>query len=171
MQTHFDLFHLPAAFDLDVDRLEAAYKEVQGQVHPDRFAHAGDAEQRQAAQWATRANEAYQTLKSPFNRACYLLELRGVHALDARNTAMPPAFLIQQMEAREALAEAAGSADLDALDRLERETKAQAAALMADIAALFQGQGDDAALVEALRKYRFLDKFLADIGGAYDTIG
>ncbi len=69
MQNHFELFHLPQRFALDMAALDAAYHEVQNQVHPDRFAHASDAEKRVAMQWATRANEAYQTLKNPLKRA------------------------------------------------------------------------------------------------------
>jgi molecular chaperone HscB len=44
MQSHFDLFGLQPAFAVDEARLERAYREIQSQVHPDRFAHAGDAE-------------------------------------------------------------------------------------------------------------------------------
>ena len=54
-----------------------AYRDIQGQVHPDRFAHAGEAERRLSMQWATHANEAYQTLKNPLERAQYLLQLAG----------------------------------------------------------------------------------------------
>jgi len=107
MQNHFDLFQLPARFDLDMGALDAAYRDVQGRVHPDRFVNAGNAEKRVAMQWATRANEAYQTLKNPQKRAQYLCELNGVDLQTDSNTAMPMAFLMQQMEWREALGEAA----------------------------------------------------------------
>ena len=106
MQNHFDLFHLPARFTLDMGALDAAYRDVQGQVHPDRFVNATDAEKRVAMQWATRANEAYQTLKNPQKRARYLCELNGVDLQTESNTAMPMAFLMQQMEWREELGEA-----------------------------------------------------------------
>lgn len=54
--SHFDLFGLPPTFAVDRDRLDDAYRTVQAQVHPDRFAAAGDAQRRLAMQWATRAN-------------------------------------------------------------------------------------------------------------------
>ena len=98
MQNHFDLFALPAAFSVDLGALDAAYRDVQGQVHPDRFVNATDAEKRVAMQWATRANEAYQTLKNPQKRAQYLCELHGVDLKTESNTAMPAAFLMQQMD-------------------------------------------------------------------------
>ncbi|MGC7990846.1 Fe-S protein assembly co-chaperone HscB, partial [Salmonella enterica] len=88
------------------------------QAHPDKFAHASDAEKRVAMQWATRANEAYQTLKNPLKRARYLCELHGVDLQTESNTAMAPAFLMQQMEWRETLDDAKAGKDIDALEQL-----------------------------------------------------
>ena len=69
---HFDLFHLPQRFAVDPRALDEAYRTVQAQVHPDRFAAAGEAQKRGAMQWASQANDAYQTLKQPLKRAVYL---------------------------------------------------------------------------------------------------
>src|SRR6185436_16942644 len=112
---HFELFGLAPAFSLDVVRLEAAYRNIQSQVHPDRFAHAGDAERRASMQMTTRVNEAYRTLKSPVLRGKYLLELNGVDVAFETNTAMPREFLMEQMELREKLEEAKSAAELDAI--------------------------------------------------------
>ena len=105
MQNHFELFNLTPAFNLDLAQLDRAYREVQMRVHPDKFVSAGSAEQRVAMQWATRANEAYQTLKNPLQRATYLCELNGVGLNAESNTTMPSGFLMQQMEWREELCE------------------------------------------------------------------
>jgi molecular chaperone HscB len=116
--SHFDLFDLPAQFALDAAVLDHAYRTVQAQVHPDRFAAAGDAQKRIAMQWATRTNEAYQTLRDPLKRATYLLSLRGIDVGAENNTAMEPAFLMQQMEWRESIEDAAAARNVDALDAL-----------------------------------------------------
>src|SRR3954463_5780394 len=100
---HFELFGLQPAFTLDTEALERAYREIQSQVHPDRFAHAGDAERRASLQWTTRVNEAYRTLQHPVQRASHILSLHGVDVAFETNTAMPQAFLIQQLDLREAL--------------------------------------------------------------------
>src|ERR1044072_917959 len=115
-QSHFELFGLPIAFGLDQEALEKAYREIQAQVHPDRFAHAGDAERRASLQWTTRVNEAYRALKNPVQRASHLLELHGVDVAFETNTAMPAEFLMEQMELREALEGATQSKDLGALE-------------------------------------------------------
>jgi len=111
----FTLLGLPRAFTLDRAKLDAAWKALQARVHPDRFAAEGAASQRVAMQWAVRVNEAHQRLKDPLQRAAYLCELAGVSVQAENNTAMPGAFLMQQMQWREALEEAAGAADVEAL--------------------------------------------------------
>ncbi len=113
--SHFELFGLAPAYALDLARLDAAYRDIQAQVHPDRHAHAGDAERRASLQMATRVNEAYRTLKDPVRRAQHLLELNGIDVAFETDTAMPKDFLMRQMEARERLEEAKTAADLDAI--------------------------------------------------------
>src|SRR3989441_10949587 len=120
MQNHFELFGLQPAFSVDETALERSYREIQARVHPDRFAHAGDAERRASLQWTTRVNEAYRSLKNPVQRASHILALHGVDVAFETNTAMPAAFLMEQMELREALENATGSKDLGALERLQK---------------------------------------------------
>jgi molecular chaperone HscB len=168
MQNHFDLFQLPPAFALDMRALERAYHEVQGRVHPDKFAHAGDAEKRVAMQWATRANEAYRTLKDPLKRARYLCELNGVDLQIESNTAMPRDFLMQQMEWREALEEAKAEKDIPALERLSAELDDVRSAELAVIGKLLDQQEFQAAAL-AIRKLMFLDKFADEVGLAFET--
>lgn len=131
--SHFVLFGLPEQFAIDADSLDHAYRTVQAQVHPDRFAAAGDAQKRVAMQWATRANEAYQTLRDPLKRAKYLLHLRGVDVGAEDNTAMEPAFLMQQMEWREAIEDAVHAKNVDALDALSGELRDDERARLAKI--------------------------------------
>ncbi len=169
-RNHFELFGLAPRFALDTGALERAYRDVQSQVHPDRFTHAGEAEQRLSMQWTTRVNEAYQTLRQPFDRANYLLELRGIHALDPNNTKMPADFLMQQMAWREALAEAKADKSLAGLQDLERDIGGLAQAMQAQLANLLDQQQDFPHAAEVLRKYRFMQKLLAEIDAAYEEI-
>ena len=169
-QDYFSLFGLQPAFAIDGGQLDQAYRILQGEIHPDRFAHAGEAEQRLAMQWTTKANEAYQTLKKPFDRACYLLKQQGIDVLDARNTTMPADFLVQQMTWREALAEAAAGGDVAALQDLEKQARMASGELLGKITILLDDARDYPAASEVLRKYRFLDKFMADIDAAYEEL-
>ena len=111
--SYFELFDLPVRFAVDGEALETAYRKVQAEVHPDRFASAPEAERRRALELATEANEAFQTLRSPVARARYLLQLRGIDTQEETNTAMPVDFLMAQMEWREAVADARAASDVE----------------------------------------------------------
>lgn len=104
-KNHFELFGLPVSFDVDADDLTSRYRELQRRVHPDKFANAPDQERRLSLQMTALVNEAFQTLKDPVRRGRYLLSLRGVDMGEETDTAMDPAFLMEQMELRENLEE------------------------------------------------------------------
>jgi molecular chaperone HscB len=110
-QTHFELFELPVSFDIDLSDLSQRYRELQRAVHPDKFANASDHERRLSVEKAAAINDAFQTLKSPQKRARYMLELQSVSFDDEKDTALDPAFLMEQIELRESLSELSQSED------------------------------------------------------------
>lgn len=169
MQNHFELFQLPQRFAIDLDALNSAYHEVQGRVHPDKFAHAPGTEKRVAMQWATRANEAYQTLKSPLKRATYLCQLHGVDLQTESNTAMPRDFLIQQMEWREALDEARSARDVGALETLDADLRAARKKEINVIGALLDAERY-AEAGQAVRQLMFLEKFGDEVARAFENM-
>ncbi len=166
-RNHFELFEMPVAFDLDSARLETAYRQLQAQVHPDKFAHLSDAEKRASMQWSTRVNEAYQTLKTPLNRAVYLLQLNGIDALAQTNTQLPIAFLMQQIEWREAIQAAAAASDMGALQRVEREIAAQTAAWRRQLSEQLEQSHNLPAATDTVRQLKFVDKIMAEIDDTY----
>jgi molecular chaperone HscB len=170
MTSHFELFGLAPAFGLEAETLERSYREIQSRVHPDRFAHAGDAERRASLQWTTRVNEAYRTLKDPVQRARHLLELYGVDVAFETNTAMPPEFLMQQMELRESLEQATASKDSSRLDQLRRDLRKARAGLEREIGEAIDRKKDYRGAAELVRKLQFLDKLESEIDSAYETI-
>ena len=169
MQNHFELFHLPQQFAIDLKALDAAYHEVQNRVHPDKFASASDTEKRVAMQWATRANEAYKTLKSPFRRAAYLCELNGVDLQTESNTAMPPAFLMQQMEWREALDDARAQKDRAGLEGLENELHAARRQTLEQVGTLLDAR-DFTRAAEKVRQLMFLEKFADEVANVFELL-
>lgn len=162
-RNHFELFGLPARFDVDPAVLDRAYHALQGVVHPDRHATAGAAAQRLALQSSARVNEAYGALKDPVARAQYLLSLRGVDALSETETSLPIAFLERQLERREAAAEAAAARDLRALVALLGAVNAESAELEQRIAGLLDTEESLDAARARVREFKFLRKFAADI--------
>ncbi|MFN0163463.1 MAG: Fe-S protein assembly co-chaperone HscB [Burkholderiales bacterium] len=163
MSSHFALFGLQPRFALDMPALEAAYRQLLARVHPDGFARATDADRRAAMQWSVRVNEAYATLKNPEKRAVHLLEERGVALGLEDNTAMEPAFLMQQMEWREAVDDARAARNIDALDRLLGELRSERDARRARLGALIDS-GADAPAAEAVRQLIFIARVETEIG-------
>ena len=160
---HFVLFGLQPAFRIDAQTLDERFRKLQAQVHPDRFTQASESERRASLQWATRVNEAYQSLKTPLSRAQYLIELTG-HCLDREsNTAMPPEFLIEQMEWREAVAEAMQAGQIDELDQLHHRVGQETKARYAKLAGMLDDQADVKAAADEVRCLMFLEKLLAEI--------
>lgn len=156
----FTLLGLNRAFALDRAQLDAAWKTLQAQVHPDRFAADGAASQRIAMQWAVRVNEAHQRLKDPLRRAAYLCELAGVPVDAQNNTAMPGDFLMQQMQWREALEEAGSAAEVEALSD---EVTAQRKARLARVTQLLDVDSNAAAAAKDVRALMFIDRLLEEI--------
>jgi molecular chaperone HscB len=166
MQNHFELFQLPQQFSLDQAGLDSAFRDVQSKVHPDKFVQASDAEKRVAMQWSTRANEAYQTLKKPLKRATYLCELQGVDLQTESNTSMPAAFLMQQIEWREAFDDARMAKDQNALFALESELRTALKLQLEKVAQALDAK-DFALAAQQIRACMFLEKFMNDIA-AFD---
>ena len=164
----FELFGVPRRFAQDRALLDARWRELQAQVHPDRFAVEGAAAQRMAMQWAVRVNEAYQRLKDPLRRAAYLCELAAVpiHAED--NTAMPAEFLIQQMAWREALDAAPSAAEVDELANAVAEHR-QAA--LTHLQQLLDDTQDHSAAAQQVRALMFVERFAQDIDQRLEALG
>lgn len=165
--TDFELFALPVGFAQDRATIDARWKDLQREVHPDNFAAQGATAQRLSMQWSVRINEAYQRLKDPLKRAAYLCELHGVPVNAENNTAMPAAFLIQQMEWREALDEAATAAQLQELELLVIPARKQALQMCAEY---LDEKRDYIQAVAQVRALMFIDRFSRDIEARLDQM-
>ncbi|MBP6902627.1 MAG: Fe-S protein assembly co-chaperone HscB [Burkholderiaceae bacterium] len=163
----FRLFDLPRRHGLDRAALDARWRALQAEVHPDRFAAEGAAAQRLAMQWSVRVNEAYQRLKDPLARGAYLCTLAGA-AIDAeRNTAMPAAFLMQQMAWREALDEAPDAAAVQALDD---EVAAQERQQLQTLTRQLDQEAQPQAAAQTVRALMFVKRFREDLGRRLEAL-
>lgn len=166
--TDFELLNVPTQFAQDLAQLDAARKALLREVHPDRFVAEGPAMQRMAMQWAVRINEAYQRLKDPLERGAYLCELNGEPIQAESNTAMPPDFLMQQMEWREALEEAS---TLQAVQALEGEVAGARKQALAACGQLLDEAQDYPGAAQQVRALMFIERFRDDIDARLDQLG
>ena len=164
----FELFGVPRRFEQDRAALDARWRALQAEVHPDRFVAEGAAAQRVAMQWAVRVNEAYQRLKDPVRRAAYLCELAGCPIDAESNTAMPAGFLVQQMAWREALDDAHAPPEIQALaDEVAARRQESLAALRRQL----DEQNDPAGAVQQVRGLMFIERFAQDIDQRLERLG
>lgn len=163
----FELFGLASQFAQDRAVIDARWKDLQREAHPDKFAAQGAAAQRVAMQWSVRINEAYQRLKDPLKRAAYLCELNGTPVNAENNTAMPAVFLMQQMAWREVLDEACTTADLDELGAQVVAARQEA---LQQCAQLLDQQQDYRQAVQQVRALMFIERFARDIEARLDRM-
>jgi len=163
----FELFDVPARFEQDRAQLDARWKALQREAHPDRFAAEGAAAQRVAMQWSVRINEAYQRLKDPLKRAAYLCELQGAPVQAENNTAMPAAFLMQQMEWRENLDDTESPEGLEAL---ADEVSSEQRRVQQELARLLDEVQDPMQAVGQVRALMFIERFTQEVNAKLDRL-
>ncbi|WP_289030580.1 co-chaperone HscB [uncultured Paraglaciecola sp.] len=163
---YFELFNISVSFDVDLSALSQTYQQLQRLTHPDKFASGSEQDKLVAIQKNAQVNDAYSTLKSPLPRAELILSLRGIDLQHEQQTIKDTAFLMQQMEWREALAELDDNSDpLDVLASLEDEIKHNVKSDLSKLQSLLASEQEAAALqaADVIRKLKFLYKMLAEI--------
>lgn len=166
---HFEIFNLSPEFAIDNAQLIQRFRQLQLDHHPDRFVTADDAARRAAIEQSTAINEAHQTLQDPVRRAMYLLWLKGINAMDEKNTSMPHAFLVEQIDWREAIADAKLKEDTDRLEEMGTEL----ASVLQSLGDTFSAAHDGGHLTVATtlaRKMRFTQKLIEEVDLAFDEL-
>lgn len=100
LQDYFNLFGIKRHHQVDIHDLTSRFRNIQSQIHPDKFSGKTDEEQELSSEWSSLTNKAYKTLQGPLERGEYLLELHGV-TLPEDNTMSDPEFLMEMMEKNE----------------------------------------------------------------------
>ena len=164
----FELFNVPAQFAQDSAVLDARWKDLQREAHPDKFAAQGGAAQRLAMQWSVRINEAYRRLKDPLKRATYLCELHDAPIHAETNTTMPADFLMQQMEWREALDDAG---TLQGIEEISLQLNKSERDQLSKLEQLIDAQKDFVAASGQVRSLMFTQRFANEIDARIDRLG
>ncbi|WP_461480761.1 Fe-S protein assembly co-chaperone HscB [Porticoccus sp.] len=160
---YFAIFGFPVSYEIDLKLLADRYRNLQRQFHPDRYADKPAREQRLAEQYASLVNQAYSELKSPLQRAQYMLALQGVDGGSDSAITRDPAFLMEQMALREALAEVRDAADpLSALSRVADDASGQYSILQQQFARQLQA-GELERALETVTRMQFFSKLLNEV--------
>lgn len=163
----FELFGVPRRFEQNAAALDARWRTLLSEAHPDRFVSHGAQAQRLAMQWAVRINEAHRRLKDPVRRAAYLCELHGAPINAEDNTAMPQGFLMQQMEWRESLDDASALAEVEAL---ASDVAAHRDRALSELRVLIDDLHDHAAAAQQVRALMFVERFAHDVDARLEAL-
>lgn len=158
---YFQLFQLPEQFDVDLTELGTRYLELQKQFHPDKFANSSERDRLLVVQQAANINDAFHSLKQPLLRAEHLLALRGIRLNQEQRSFTDTAFLMEQMELREQLADIAHSSDSDAaIDAMEQQLKVAKKRLLNQLSQLLAANdmNDNQQAADVIRKLKFFFK-------------
>lgn len=172
MSDPFDTLGIAPAFDLDLKQVERQVRELSRVLHPDRHVASTAKERRMALGKAIEVNEAWRILRDPVRRAEALLRRAGVVIAEGAEPKSSPAFLMDVMERREALADARRERDEAALNRLVDEVraleKATTSKLSEGLGSLEGGAQKAEELVPLLGELRYYRRFFEEVSAIED---
>ena len=162
----FQLLGVDRRFDIDLSVVEKTHRELSRALHPDRYSQAGASERRAALEKAASVNEAWRTVRDPIKRAEALFAVNGIAVGENHEPKATPAFLMEVLEEREALAEARAAKDLAKVSAIGAAMSARQQGVEKKLASGFESATDNATLtklVPLLGELRFYKRFLDEV--------
>ena len=168
MQNYFELFDLETSFFISDSNLKDSYRREIARFHPDKYASKTDSEKLQALQNTSLLNTAFDSIKSPLNRASYLLKLDGIDPFDEKDTAMAHDFLISQIELREELEVIELKTDSDQLEDFILRIESHIQSKVESISNAFQVNSDSLQIKKDVRELKFYEQLAKETGKLLD---
>lgn len=169
-RNYFELFGLPPRFSIDLGTLENAFRRLQGELHPDRHVSNPEMQRRIALQLSTTVNDAYRTLRHPTSRAQCLIDMAEQPEAKNFGSTVPPAFLMAQMEWREAIESACAAQDVLELEALARRLRSEMALQEKYLAEALDTRNDFHGAAMKVNELRFYERLRSEIDDALDHL-
>jgi molecular chaperone HscB len=165
MNDPFEMLGVERRFDLDLGAVEKTHRELSRALHPDRYTQASASERRAVLDKAASVNEAWRIVRDPIRRAEALFRLGGVAVGEDNEPKASPAFLMDVLEMREALAEARSTKDVAKVEALAVDVRGRARAAEAKLASGFAtASRPDGAALEPKARTNLLEMLLPCLG-------
>ncbi|HEX6242589.1 MAG TPA: Fe-S protein assembly co-chaperone HscB [Polyangiales bacterium] len=172
----FDVLGLPPSLELDPASLEQRYRELQRQLHPDKFVQASSSERRASLARAVTVNDAYRTLKDELKRAEVLFARFSGRKAQGEQATAEPELLMEMMELREELSGVRKRGDVDRAGELRRQVTALQASALATLRSAFASTPDARndglrhKAEQALMRLRYYKRFQDEVVAFEDDI-
>lgn len=151
--TYFDIMGLSTNYMIIAADVNKKYKELQKQLHPDKFSTKSKREKEISEKLSSLVNKAYSTLTHPLKRGLYMLRLSGTSIPEAI-TSLNPQFLMEVMEKNEQIE--AAQTDKEKILALWTENRVMLDSLAKDVADAFATKNIEKAK-ELLIKMKYFD--------------
>lgn len=154
----FSTLGLPARFDLTPEDIRRAFLARSAALHPDRAGPDRTDDEEDVLNAAADLNRARETLADPEKRAEALLATLGGPSKEA-DKSLPPAFLMQIMETREAMEAELAAGGTPARQKWRDWSRAERRRYAAEVGALFQATPPKLADIRrALNAWRYIER-------------
>lgn len=175
----FSLLGIEPGFSIDLAALAARQRDLSRTLHPDRFVGRPSSERRAALGRAIEVNEAHRRLKDPISRAEALLEFLGIAPSEDEQPTASPQLLMDMMDKREELRDAARAEDAPRIEKLCQDLRTSESQVSAALEKYFgealkrhaEGQAVDAGgILEELGKLRYFRRFFDEAEALLDEL-
>jgi len=173
MNDPFTTLGLEPVFDIDVRAVESRHRELSRALHPDRYASAPAAERRMALSRAIEVNEAFRVIKDPIKRAEAMFRHIGVPAGETAEPNPSTDLLMEMMEAREELSDAARAKDMPKVKNLALKMQLREREVLTALSEGFKRSNEDLSearkLLHCLGELRYLRRFLDEVAAVEEA--
>lgn len=121
MSDYFEFMGFPRQMALNDEQLQQRYYDLSREYHPDFHTQADEGRRQESLERSSLLNQAYRTLRDPFERARYLLALEWPDLPEEERKQIPPALLMEVMEMQEKIAEATFEENAEKKEEFGRE--------------------------------------------------
>jgi molecular chaperone HscB len=162
MMDPFETLGIEPKFDIDLRAVEQRHRDLSKALHPDRYAGAPAAERRLSLSRAIDVNEAWRAVRDP---------------VEVSETSAPkpsPELLMEMMEVREELSDAARSRDAAKVAKLARSMSARQDATLQSLGSrIGAAKGDPGnlqAVLPILGELRYIRRFLEEVNAIEEEL-
>ena len=159
--------------------LATRQRDLSRALHPDKFVGRPASERRAALGRAIEVNEAHRRLKDPISRAGALLEVLDITLAEGEQPKASPALLMNMMEHREALRDAAKAEDSARIEQLCQALRKAESEVTASLTKRFeqalksrakQHPVDASGIFEELGELRYYRRFFDEAEALLDDL-
>ena len=164
--SYFKIFGVEPRFALHDAELERQLKSLQKKLHPDKFTTKSTEERDRSQFNSSIVNQAYQVLRSPVDRAAYLLQYHSIDILNEGTTYEDAELMAEVFELRERVDDLLVANEAGAADGMRQEIAAAIQEQCGQLSDCLDGSTVDLpGATKAAVRLKYLSKVIEELEG------